>query len=46
MPESVTYVSGLNCYLCPRAVPKRLTTCRCCRRGYPIAEPIAGGRRR
>jgi len=21
MPESVTYVSGLRCYLCPRSVP-------------------------
>ena len=26
MPESVTYVSGLRCYLCPRSVPTdRLT---------------------
>lgn len=21
MPDSVTYVSGLKCYLCPRSVP-------------------------
>jgi len=30
MPESVTYVSGLNCYLCPRSVPRGHLTSRCC----------------
>jgi hypothetical protein len=44
MPESVTYVSGLTCYLCPRSVPLLCLTALDFQRVLAADERLADAR--